>query len=418
MTRPGRRWLAAVLATAGVAGLCLAPSASAAPAAWVPTLPVQQQARQQLSAMPDGTSYVLDVGSLISLYRGSQHGMVWDPVTYLPPSPTGFLEIRFGTASLGYAADLERLHRTTDGARTWSKLAGPPLPRGHQLYATEVGTAVAGRVLALGGEVYGPPTEGCNEPISQSLFTSPDAGRTWRRANLPRDTGISSITYLDDRTAVILAYTYRPDPGQTFGPCTRLGDRNAVYVTHDGGRTLRLAASCGGRVQLCTSAAFADRQNLIVGRNNGTTFASRDGGRTFAPGPTLTNPAGARGLEQDSWFWVGGLDFIGATGYATTKLGGTFRTDDMGRTWTREASCDSGFSLGIGEVQMFDRNRAIAGGPSCVATRVGGGESRQSSARPSLPAATGPVWTATAGASRVSMLPNGSVVRRLVPRHR
>src|SRR4051812_29380201 len=110
----GRRRLAAALALLatvavghGSSAAPAAPTALTAPGApgsgaWTVSLPLSQQSHQQLSAMPDGTAYVMDVGSsAITLWHSSNFGVTWDPLTYLPGIST-FAQARFASAKAGY----------------------------------------------------------------------------------------------------------------------------------------------------------------------------------------------------------------------------------------------------------------------------------------------------------------------------
>src|SRR3954453_4457457 len=110
----GRRRLAAVaalLATVAVGhGSSAAPTTPAAFAApgsggGAVSLPLSQQSRQVLSAMPDGTAYVMDVGSsAITLWHSSNFGVSWDPLTYLP-GITSFARARFASDKVGFLSD-------------------------------------------------------------------------------------------------------------------------------------------------------------------------------------------------------------------------------------------------------------------------------------------------------------------------
>jgi hypothetical protein len=376
--RAARRVMAAALLVGGCAAAALAPPAPAAPAAapaagWVPTLPVTQQSWQMLSAFPDGTAYAFDRGSdAMTLWHSADYGLAWDPLTYLPAGADTFLSVRFADPTTGYAVDGPTLLRTTDGATTaasWRPMARPALPGRDSLFADALG--VAGHTVAFGGEVTRPLHTGCNYAAFEAIWTSHDGGRHWLTARLPASTEVSQISYLDDRLGVAVAYDMKDDPADSLGPCTLLGDRTSLWVTRDGGRHFTRAYRCGTvDVGSCWTARFLTATTLLAGRNNGTTVVSRDGGRSFHEGAVLGAEIGRTGTGQDSDFWVQGFDFVNQVVYATTKLAGAFRSTDLGRTWTREPSCDSAYSLGIGEVAAFDAQRAIAGGPTCVATRV------------------------------------------------
>ena len=125
--------------------------------------------------------------------------------------------------------------------------------------------------------------------------------------------------------------------------------------------------------ELCTAAMFLDGHRLLVGRNDGTMSGSADGGRTFAERPGLATVIGLQPTKssQDEAFWIQGFAQAGGTIYATTKFAGAYLSTNGGQTWARETTCDSAYSLGIGEVAAFDGTRAIAGGPTCLSTRTG-----------------------------------------------
>jgi photosystem II stability/assembly factor-like uncharacterized protein len=367
-----RSTVAAIAAAVLAAATAFAPGGSAAGAGWLPTLPVTQQSWQMLSAFPDGTAYVFDRGNALTLWHSGNDGLSWDALTYIPAGSDTILSIRFGSPKVGYAVDGETLLRTTDGAttaRSWQRMSRPRLPQHDSMFGHALG--VTRQTIAVGGELMAPLHNGCNEPVSENIWTSHDGGRRWVSAQLPRNTDVLSIDYLSAHIGVAVAYDLHTDPAQSLGPCTMIGDRTSLYVTRDGGKHFTRALRCvpvSG--EICWSAKFFTASTLLAGRNDGTTVISRDGGRSFHAGPALQASIGTTNTHQDDDFWVQGFDFSNQVGYATTKLGGAFVTTDFGRSWTREASCDSAFSLGIGEVAAFDAGRAIAGGPTCVAARV------------------------------------------------
>ena len=228
---------------------------------------------------------------------------------------------------------------------------------------------VTGTTVSLGGDVLGPLHNGCNVPKHSDIWTSHDSGRTWLDARLPGYAEVGSIRYANARDGVALAWELKPDGN----PCEYLGSTNSVYVTHDGGRHFARALRCAARPgELCTAAMFLDRHRLLVGRNDGTMTASVDGGRTFTETPGLPTVVGMQPTKssEDDAFWIQGFAAAGGTIYATTKLAGAYLSTNSGQTWTRETTCDSAYSLGIGEVAAFDGSRAIAGGPTCISTRM------------------------------------------------
>ena len=202
------------------------------------------------------------------------------------------------------------------------------------------------------------------------IWTSHDSGRTWVDARLPGFAQVGSVRFADARNGVALAWEMKPDGN----PCEYLGSTNSVYVTHDGGRHFARALQCGAHPgEMCTAAMFLDGHRVLVGRNDGTMSASADGGRTFTERPGLPTVIGMQPTKsgEDEAFWIQGFAQAGGTIYATTKFAGAYLSANGGQTWTRETTCDSAYSLGIGEVAAFDGTRAIAGGPTCLSTRTG-----------------------------------------------
>jgi len=402
MSRVVRRVLAvAVLATS----LTAVPSgASTAPvSAWVPTLPLAQSSRQELSAFRDGTAYVFDEGTTTTLWHSSDHGLAWDALTYLPAGLDGFARLRFAGPKVGYLSDLDRLYVTTDGAATaagWRQLAGPKMARGETYEAFEVG--VNGTTVAIGGDTHGPLHVGCNPPKRADIWTSHDAGRTWIDARLPADASVGSVRYVSARDGVAWAWDIHPDGN----PCEYLGDQASVWVTHDGGRHFTRALRCANKTgEICTAAVFLDPRHLLVGRNNGTMTESSDGGRTFheQPGlPTVLGPQPTKS-EQDEDFWIQGFAIADQTLFATTKFAGAYLSGNGGKSWIRENSCDTTFGLGIGDVAAFDGVHAIAGGPNCIATRTDGTVNESVGAPATHAASLAPDVVATAGGLRQSV---------------
>jgi hypothetical protein len=399
---------AAVLA-AGLVGT----AGHAAPvptSAWVPTLPVAQQSRQVLSAFGDGTAYVYDIGYTITLWHSANHGLSWDPLTYLPAGLSGFSRARFATSKVGYLTDFDRIFTTSDGATTstsWRQLAGPKLAKGDGAEFYELG--VNGSTVAIGGVTEGPLHAGCNPPKNADIWTSHDSGRTWTDVKLPASVEVGSVRYLDARDGVVWAWDTHPDGN----PCEYLGDKASVWVTHDGGKHFTRVLHCAAKPgEICTAAQFLDPRHLLVGRNNGTMTESSDGGRTFheQPGlPTILGPQPTKS-ENDEDFWIQGFAFVDQTLFATTKFAGAYLSGNGGKSWLRENSCDTPFGLGIGDIAAFDGTRAIAGGPNCIAARTDGSPNAAAeSGRPeratsaSVGGVRGPDFVATFGGIRRSI---------------
>jgi hypothetical protein len=393
--------LAAAMLAAGLVGT--AGQATTGPvSAWIPTLMVGQGSRQQLSAFSDGTAYVFDLSSTITLWHSANYGLSWDPLTYLPANISSFAQARFATPKVGYLIDFDRIFATGDGAKTansWRKLAGPKVAKGDWVRADTLG--VNGTTVAVGGGIQPALHVGCNPPRTSDIFTSHDSGKTWVDARLPGYVEVGSVRYVSARDGVAWAWEMKPDGN----PCEYAGNTNSVYVTHDAGkhftRVLRCAGSPG---ELCTAAVFMDPHHLLVGRNNGTMTASSDGGRTFheQPGlPTVLGPQPTKS-EDDEAFWIQGFAIADQTLFATTKFAGAYISGNGGKSWIRENSCDTPYGLGIGDVAAFDGTRAIAGGPNCIATRTDGASSPATNVLSQLShqGIAGPDFAATANGVR------------------
>ncbi|MBV9098549.1 MAG: hypothetical protein JO079_10870 [Frankiaceae bacterium] len=419
MPRIFRAALAAAMLAAGLGAGTPGHATTAPVSAWVPTLPLAQSSRQNLSAFRDGTAYVFDEGTTTTLWHSGNHGLGWDALTYLPAGLDTFARLRFASPKLGYLTDLDRVYATSDGAATaagWRRLVGPKVAPGDSYEAYEVG--VTGMTVAIGGVTDGPLHVGCNPPKRADIWTSHDGGRTWVDAKLPADAYVGSVRYVSARDGVVWAWDVHPDGT----PCEYLGDKASVWVTHDGGRHFTRVLRCANKPgEICTAAVFLDPRHLLVGRNDGTMTASSDGGRTFheQPGlPTVLGPQPTKS-DHDEDFWIQGFAIADQTLFATTKFAGAYLSGNGGKTWIRENSCDTSFGLGIGDVAAFDGARAIAGGPNCIATRTDGSPNAAVRTPHADPRITGPDVVATAGGLRQSVA-NGvltvSLLRRAASR--
>jgi hypothetical protein len=166
---------------------------------------------------------------------------------------------------------------------------------------------------------------------------------------------------------------------------------------------------------------FRDSRRLLVGRNDGTMTSSVNGGRTFHEVPGLGTVVGLRPTQsaQDESFWIQGFAEAGGTLYATTKLAGAYLSTNGGQTWTRETTCDTAYSLGIGEVAAFDGARAIAGGPTCLSTRTttvaaaAPGAVPPAGAAPAAGRVPGVDWVASRGGLSLALTGGRALLRRL-----
>lgn len=342
-------------------------------AAWLPTHPVEPQSSQALDLFEDGVGYAATAaGTDLILDRTTDSGLTWSPAAPLPVS-SGFTS--FGTSSRGYIAEFggEGIWVTRDGAETWDE--------GHSFADAKLdgafgetrvsGVDALGSTLVAVGGYRAPVLEECRVPSPARTFLgwSRDGGSSWRLFSLPFYGTPHWIDILDARHGVAIVYDrYEADDTDD---CLFVSNTNAVYTTKDAGRSWQRVMSCDDGL-ICSSASMADPKTILVGTNEARMFRSEDRGQTFTEIAKLANPVYTP-LESLRAFWIAGIGFASPeVGYASTKGGGTYRTDDGGRTWAMEHSTELVWGLGAGDLAVADEEHAIAGGPNFLITRVEG----------------------------------------------
>jgi photosystem II stability/assembly factor-like uncharacterized protein len=354
------------LVTVPLAATLTVTTAQAAPPTWVPTLTVGVQGADTITAFADGTVYELHTaGGIEGFYRSGDYGQTWQPLA--APPAGGFGNIGMASPKVGYAAsDFGVISRTTDGATSWVTARPLPTKAGPEAGTTAVGVAKGTDTVMVAGTEYAPFHTGCNRPIATPIWSSHDGGRSWIRVDLGRDHGVFNIDVYDAQLAIARVY----DVTQ-HADCSSIGDRNAIYVTRDGGRSWRRVLNCPVG-HLCTASAFVSRSRLLVGRNEGTTVVSDDAGRTFKAGPSFVN-ALPKPQDSSQWYWVQSYAFADKRrGWVSVKGVGTYRTDDSGAHWELEHSQDEVWGVGIGDADAASYEHAVIAGPTFVSTRVSG----------------------------------------------
>jgi hypothetical protein len=414
---------AAALVAAGLLPGAPVATSHAGNGAWAPTLPATS-GFDNLSAFPDGTAYAtigtivgnmqdsflppgvptLGPDTRVGFFKSGDFGRTWQPAAP-PPLPVGGgtygLSVRFATPKIGYATysgasdlyavpgplrraaclRLTTTWRTADAGATWQPICEPHLKDGRPVgnATSPLGVARNGRTLVLAGsEPTGPylSDNKCHLPIAVLNFSN-DGGTTWTRGALPR--GYShgwNVKALDARTALVVAYrvTYAVPEDPCAGGSS--GNDNAVFLTTDAGRTYRRVYECK-KQPICTTATFLTAKRIIVGKTDGSTAVTNDGGRTWRDGATLSDPANdataaAAGGDTKYTFWAQGFGFADAKhGYASTRGAGTWRTSDGGQTWTQELSHECTFyPWGVGENASGTPDHSITGGPGTFSARL------------------------------------------------
>jgi photosystem II stability/assembly factor-like uncharacterized protein len=143
-----------------------------------------------------------------------------------------------------------------------------------------------------------------------------------------------------------------------------------ILLTEDGGKTYEEIWSNrfdADQPRGCTSVAMASRQRIVVGCTDGWIYVSKNGGDGFEPTARLVPP----GADETNAFWISGIEFATSKiGYAIAKGGGAWRTTDGGENWAFEASSQTVWGIGVGDVAVADADHAIGGGPNSIITRV------------------------------------------------
>src|SRR2546426_4953514 len=252
--------------------------------------------------------------------------------------------------------------KTTDAGHTWSPLfdQGP----------ASIGAIAAApsdpRVLYVG---TGQITTRYDIAAGEGMFRSEDGGASWQPAGLERTRHIAAIL-VDPRDArrVLVAAL-----GHVFGP----HDKRGVFHTKDGGRSWQRALSVSDSTGAVDLAADPLDPDLVfaavwqvrfrpwlsyftptVGKDSGV-YKSTDGGRHW------TRLAGG-GWPEGNLGRIGLAATRSARGtrlYAVIdaeKLGGLYRSDDAGATWSR-ANGDDELVNGY-----FARLTAVPGDPDTV----------------------------------------------------
>lgn len=362
---------------------------------YVPTLPVAPQGIDYLSGFADGTAYVKHSdGGVALLARSTDYGLTWSRLA--DPPAAGSAITKFVTPIRGYSLGRGVVSVTTDGAASWRPTSTVPSTTGFtSLTALGVGDARSAGTVYVAGDDFGPPVPGVNLPLATYVWASQDGGRRWSRTQLPDDLFVDDIRVYDGKRAAARVYDI----------VGNRGDRNAIWTTADGGRTWRRAFDCP---EICTSLAYAGPAKLLAGAVDGRLFASTDNGRRWSLNRAFALPAPRPEPALENTHWVSGIAFTpdGRTAVVGTNGRGTYRSTDAGRTWTMESpSPQEVYGVGIGDAVVFDRQRALVGGPNALAVRT-----QLSSSRGLPPGADQVGELATHG--RVAA--QGPVVQRLV----
>lgn len=313
-----------------------------------------------LSSFPDGTvvAYatqpVPPVATAAKLLTSTDFGLTWSVTapTIVGRPDMYLMALSMGTPRRGFAVfapDTSDVNSggiavTDDGGRTFRPLGPlPPAGRGERFYVWRLRTLPGGRSAVAVGIVF---NEVLRTFTSTEVLWIGDWGRTVRRAKLNLspanvdDSHPGGLAIRDDSTAVVT--THAPDAFSppVAGPGLGQTWSTTVWITRDAGRTWRKGAHLPQSEVLSLDFAAPDTLYASDWRH-GTISRSRDAGRTFVPvGAIRPYPP-----PNDDRFYppAADIDFVNRfVGYATTCLGGQWRTTDGGRTWVEEPSPNHG----------------------------------------------------------------------------
>jgi len=330
---------------------------------------------------PEGPGPAIDdwamLGAADGWVKSSQHlfftsdgGATWDDRGLVPGSRPDSTTLFFATPRIGFAA-ADVLERTTDGGRTWRPVSLPShggtaaefsflTPADGYLLETAYGqgpgtllrtsdggaswTVVSTTAEALvsdlrfvdanTGWVLGSTETAMGRPLSNALFVTRDAGRTFQAEQLPAPDG-----YVSGQLDHMGGAPRRMDGGWMVGATfanADLGLRTEFLVTTDLGRTWRTVWTVGGDSAAMPMAVF-DAKHWLAWLEGGDGLATtEDGGTTWAPvhaGGLPANVGGVRRMQftdpRKGWMEV---DLLAPGGYVQgTQL---YRTADGGGTWT------------------------------------------------------------------------------------
>ena len=254
------------------------------------------------------------------VWKSTDYGRVWTPIFDREPvGSIGALAVAPSDPAIIYVGSGEGLQRpdlsigdgmykSTDGGRTWTHLAG--LRGGQQTAAILVDPRDADRLfVAVLGHPYGPNAE-------RGVYRSTDGGATFERVLFKdENTGAVALAFDPANAQVVYAVLWAARQGPWEYDNAYAGPGSGLYKSVDGGATWTQLST-----GLPTPAQGLGRIGIAV--------APSDGRRLYA-------------MVQ-----------------APPKLGGVYRSDDAGATWTRVNGEERVYGRGddFAEVQVDPTN--------------------------------------------------------------
>lgn len=271
------------------------------------------------------------------IYKTTDGGQHWTQVWHKPGTyirALGFIDAQtgfagnIGTEYFPGVTDTTPLYRTTDGGVTWAPVSGMSGPEVKGLCAIDIlktGYINAGileqrTVVHAGGRVGGPAY----------LMRSLDGGNTWKSIDMnPHLAAITDVKFFDEMNGLVI--------GSDDAAIERA---HAVVVsTRDGGQTWQRVYTSARPFELSWKVSFPTRQVgyvTVQNYNPDKNVTQRVVAKTIDGGNhwqelVLTDDYAVRefavGFADERTGWVG----TSTTGFATTDGGQTWQKVDMGK---------------------------------------------------------------------------------------
>lgn len=258
---------------------------------------------RDIDAIDAQTAYIMSIGNgpASRIYKTTDAGKTWnlqfaneDPKAFL--DAMSFWDVNHGIA-FGDSVDKQfYILTTSDGGRTWSRVATTNLPPAQE---NEGAFAASGTNIAVFGKSHA--WIGTGAAAKSRVLRTTDGGRTWRVANTPLasgpSSGIFSIAFRDSKHGVIAGGDYRKEQ-EAF---------DNLAVTNDGGVTWSLVKGLSGFRSVVAYVPGTKTPTLIALGPSGGDYSVDDGQTwkridgpgfdtfSFAPGKQFGWAAGNEG---------------------------------------------------------------------------------------------------------------------------
>jgi photosystem II stability/assembly factor-like uncharacterized protein len=228
---------------------------------------------RDVDAVDESTAYVLSIGNgpASRIYKTSDAGRTWI-LQYRNIEPKVFLDaMTFWDKNRGivFGDSIDRqffILTTTDGGKTWTRVAPSLLPRALE---NEGAFAASGTNIALYGETHVWIATGAG--ARARVLRSTDRGRSWKVVDTPMasgpSAGIFSIAFRDTEYGVVVGGDYRKEREAV----------NNLAVTTDGGRRWKLVEGLSGYRSVVAYVPGVKSSTLIAVGPSGADYSLDDG---------------------------------------------------------------------------------------------------------------------------------------------